>query len=126
MATKKGQFRYAGEPNNTSTPNNYPANLTFDKLVSGAWLADSNAQFTNLKILGPQGIGFYLNNTPTPIYLNENINTTHHVSSWELTNEIGTICPVYDIKFDAKSLRKFVDANTNHRIYLIIDYEQEG
>jgi hypothetical protein len=125
---KTGQYRYY----NDNSDLNYPKNLTYEKLVSGAWLDDST-RFTELEIEGPQGLGFFLNNTPTPIYLweykTELNNDTSGVSYWSLPEEVGNASPVYNIKFDAKSLSKIININesygsSNGYKVIIINYTQ--
>lgn len=59
-----GQFRFCHDGSEL----NYPLSLTYAKLTSGAWL-DEDTQLIKLTISGPQGLGFFLNNTPTPIKL---------------------------------------------------------
>lgn len=125
---KTGQYRYYKDGDRL----NSPKNLTYEKLVSGAWL-DDNTRFVRLSIEGPQGLGFFLNNTPTPIrlweYSTEAGNDTSGASHWSLPEEVGNASPVYNIKFEAKSLRDFLKTNaesdpkTGYKI-LIINYTQ--
>ena len=121
---KTGQFRFCYN----GSPLNYPTSLTYEKLTSGAWL-DDNTQLIKLNISGPQGLGFFLNNTPTPIRLLD-YNEEFQVSQWSLDENIGTISPVYNIKFEANTLHKLMtenmsinqETNANGYTYIIIDY----
>lgn len=123
---KTGQFRYCYDGSEL----NYPSTLTYERLTSGVWL-DEDTQLVSLNISGPQGLRFFLNNTPTPIEL-LNYNESFQVSQWSLDEELGSISPVYNIKFEAQSLYNLVKdneaidkvLNPNGYTYIIIDYTQ--
>lgn len=125
---KTGQFRYCYD----GSPLNYPSSLTYERLTSGIWL-DEDIQLIKLDISGPQGLGFFLNNTPTPIRLLD-YNENFQVSQWSLDETVGNISPVYNIKFEAQSLYKLVqenlsidsELNPNGYTYIIMDYTQVG
>lgn len=127
---KTGQVRYYLD----NSDYNYPEGLNYRALVSGSWL-DESARLTDISIEGPQGLGFFINNTPTPVRLwRHSGDPSDGAAQWSLTaSDIGNASPVYNIKFEAKSLREFININTqrqneggyggSHKL-LVINYTQ--
>lgn len=130
MALKTTQMRYIAD----NDPRNYPKDLTAAMLTSGAFL-DSSTRIVSLTIQGNLDLAFYLNDTVTPIrILPSDLKVDDH-QKWcsdsitlpaDAAGKIMTeITPIYSIRFDARSLKHFLDLNTkrtNSENYLFITY----
>ena len=105
MARKIQQFRYYS---NTDTSKNWPATISYQKLVSGSVFAD----YTPIVQLGVQslpGTKFYLNNASDPIIIGST-----GIYELDLVGETE----ISALSFDSQSI---VAINNNTNAYLIVD-----
>lgn len=113
---------------------NYPKDLTAAMLTCGSFL-DSSIRIVELTIQGNLDLAFYLNDTVTPIRIapaNLKVDDHQKWTSAVLTlpaNSAGAkmtdITPIYNVRFDARSLKRFLELNThrdNPENYLFITY----
>ena len=106
MAKKVMQVRYYGDAN----ANNYPAKLTLNKIKNGSVFADY-LPMCYLKITGPSGLKFYLNNSIYNVALNDGV--------FEL--DLDGIAEIINLTFDSRSFTNNGETIVNENTPLIID-----
>ncbi len=124
MKIKQAQIRYIKDGDSR----NYPQGLTAQDLISGAFL-DGSTRLTELKISCIYGLKFYLNDTikPTEILPQKISSINDGLSegsvSWQYSVEN---MPIYNIRIDGRSLKRFLEYNKNGNDFLIFDYSYQA
>ena len=122
MAIKVGQIRYLGD----NDSRNYPENLTAGMLTSGSFF-ESSIRIVDLTIQGDFDLAFYLNDTITPLKVAPSKVLQNNYYIWKFSDLGIENMPIYNLKFDAASLKHFLETNSKRPIanYLFIDYTYE-
>lgn len=123
MKIKQAQIRYIKDGDSR----NYPQGLTAQDLISGVFL-DGSTRLIKLKISCIYGLKFYLNDTITPLEIlpqkivSINDGLSDESTSWNYDVEN---MPIYNIRIEGNSLKRFLDYNKNGNDFLIIDYSYQ-
>lgn len=124
MKIKQAQIRYIKDGDSR----NYPQGLTAQDLISGAFL-DGSTRLTKLKISCIYGLKFYLNDTIKPVEIlpqkissiNDGLSEESILWRYDIEN-----MPIYNIRIDGRSLKRFLEYNKNGNDFLIFDYSYQA
>lgn len=123
------QIRYLYDTTNSNSPNSPGA--TRANLIGGALFNDEE-KIISCTISGMLGMGFFINDTPSPIRLLKNgdaVDDYANHCTFTFPQQVLNYVPIYNIKVEAASLDRLIAWNKTHPNapeYLIIDYIVEA